>query len=963
MGLIQFIQVVALAFILGALPIVRVLTQLVSGKNLAQLGTGNVGVSAAFYHGGTVVGVLAVISEALKGVAAVWIAQQLFPQSPAIHLLALCFLVLGRYFIGRGAGTTNVVWGVIAYNWRIAFSLFLFSAVFFIIVGNRQRSKLLVLFLLPLIIAIQTQDLNQTLAAMILAGLLGWIYTRIQDDLDLPAHSARHGAMFKFLKGSGPILSLDQPLNPATVGSKAANLSQLKQAGYSVPPGWVLLAGDDPAQFAQRFEPDPQHPLVARSSAVGEDTQEASAAGQYETVLDITSSAMLLNAIATCQDSFDHPAAVEYRDRHQIQEAAMAVLVQPQIQSVFSGVAFSRDPLESWNNKVVIEGLPGFASSVVSGQKTPETYAVCFDQVPPGQPPLPEQVEGEPGDLPLSLVTAVADLARRIEATFQGVPQDVEWTYDGQTLWVLQARPITTLLPIWTRKIAAEVIPGIIPPLTWSINQPLTCSVWGRIFQIVLGSSRSADLDFQRTADLHYGRAYFNASLLGKIFLRMGLPPESLEFLTRGAPMTPPRGLAVLRSLPGLLRLVRRSFALPRTFKKQANQSFQPVLAQLEAQSPVELPAPQQLARIQTILETLDRVTYFQILVPLTVALRQKIAQRQMAELDQSVLPEVAALQQLHHLAQQLRQIAPPQGETWEVEEILECCGTHPTLQIEFEAFLQEFGYLSEVATDISVPTWREDPQVIAKTLKVLVQGETPAANPDPPRRKAGSLQRYLNLKGQAAQIYNRLLAHLRWTLLAIADEWVAAGHLTQREDIFLLTWPEIEAQLGAPARQADSWSALIASRQQALVQWTALKTVPTVLYGAAPPLTNVSFAENGTHTKLVGIGASAGEVEGIIQIIPSLQDMPTHISREMVLVVPFTDAGWAPIFAQAGGIIAEVGGKLSHGAILAREYGIPAVMDVEHAIQRLHNGQRVRINGGSGVVELLSSPPDAPVG
>ena len=92
------------------------------------------------------------------------------------------------------------------------------------------------------------------------------------------------------------------------------------------------------------------------------------------------------------------------------------------------------------------------------------------------------------------------------------------------------------------------------------------------------------------------------------------------------------------------------------------------------------------------------------------------------------------------------------------------------------------------------------------------------------------------------------------------------------------------------------------------------------------------------------GIGASAGQVEGAVQLIASLQDIPSQISPDMILVVPFTDAGWTPLFANAGGIISEVGGRLSHGAIVAREYGIPAVMDVKSALKRLHNGQRVRI-------------------
>ncbi|MHC5827155.1 MAG: PEP/pyruvate-binding domain-containing protein, partial [Nostoc sp.] len=166
------------------------------------------------------------------------------------------------------------------------------------------------------------------------------------------------------------------------------------------------------------------------------------------------------------------------------------------------------------------------------------------------------QLEGE-GRVPQALIKQVAYLAHRLEKRYHGTPQDIEWSYDGQTLWVLQSRPITTLLPMWTRKIAAEVIPGVIHPLTWSINRPLTCGAWGELFTLVLGD-RALGLDFAETATLHYSRAYFNASLLGNIFLRMGLPPESLEFLTRGSKLSKPSWESTWENLLGLGKLLKR---------------------------------------------------------------------------------------------------------------------------------------------------------------------------------------------------------------------------------------------------------------------------------------------------------------------------------------------------------------------------------------------------------------------
>lgn len=938
-----------ISFGIGAFPIIAILFYLFTRQKLSTLGVGNLSVSAAFYQGGTVMGILAVVSEAAKGIAVVELARYWYPEQPIFQLVALCFLVLGRFLIGKGAGTTNVVWGIAAYQWRMAFFLLLISGGFFLIDRDRTRSKYLVLFLLPLFVAIMRQALWETVVAMILGGLLAFIYLRINDDLTLNGQGAKNAAMFHFLKGKMPNNSLDQVLTATAVGEKAANLSFLKRQGYTVPAGWVLKAGDDPEQFASQFQPSPDSPMVARSSAVGEDSIQSSAAGQYETVLNITSEGLLLAAIARCQDSFENANAVHYRQTHQIQESTMAVLVQPQIQGQISGVAFSRNPMESWADQVVIEGVLGHGSQLVSGQATPERFTISFDSLKKGDRPSEQDIRGEFKDIPLSLILDVACLTRNLEETFQGVPQDIEWTFDGQQLWVLQSRPITTLMPIWTRKIAAEVIPGLIHPLTWSINRPLTCGVWGNLFEVVLGKAQSQDLDFQQTAQLNFGRAYFNASLLGQIFLRMGLPPESLEFLTQGAAMSPPRGVAMLKSLPGLTRLLGREFKLPHQFKQQRDKLHQ-CLHQLEQIAPETLNDLALKHRIDDILDALETVTYFQIMAPLSFALRQKVFRVKDEQINTTVLPEIAAMEAMAALASKI-----PESIPQNVQAVLMYLKSNGTIQPEWNQFLANFGYLSEVATDISVPTWQEQPDIIARSVQLLrSQQQTNKSN-----KQASQKDRCrLALKGEVAQIYNRLLAHLRWAFVAIEQRWCDQGLLEQQGDIFFLEWSEIKTYIEKPPASQSPLFPLIKQRQSEFQSLQALDHIPSVIYGRAPaimPAQAISTRDREQVTVMEGIGASAGQVEGTIQLIASLQDIPNHISPEMILVVPFTDAGWAPLFANAGGIISEVGGRLSHGAIIAREYGIPAVMDVTSALTRLKNGQRVRIDGFSGRVEILS--------
>lgn len=971
--------------LLGGVPLIEWITYGLTGRRLSRIGTGNVSVSAAFYHGGRLAGILAVLSEALKGIAAVLLARCFFPTDPVWEILALISLVLGRYWMARGAGTTNVVWGYIVHDPITAGLILLLSGVGFTLLRERQAGKLSVLILLPIVTALRHPYEGDRIAATgVLSLLMAWIYQNIPDDLDLPSPSTQENSrtMFRFFQGNRALLTLDQALSPQRVGQKAATLSQLKRWGYPVPRGWVLPPGDDPAPLIQTVQLSQELPVIVRSSAIGEDSETASAAGQYVSVPHVTDSAGLSAAITRCQMSYSAQNAVQYRQDRNLPEGGMGVLIQQQIRGVFSGVAFSRDPIARQGNMVVIEALPGEANQIVSGQVTPEQYYVSIHAIPtqvndstserdrswllPDEMELP--LEGT-GEVPPRLIQQVAYLSRHLEERYHGIPQDIEWTYDGQQLWLLQSRPITTLLPIWTRKIAAEVIPGCIRPLTWSINRPLTCGVWGEIFTLVLGD-RAQGLEFNETATLHHGAAYFNASLLGDIFLRMGLPAESLEFLTRGAKFSKPPLLSTLRNVPGLWRLAQREFALIQEFERDDRTQFQPGLRQISRQPATELSPEELLERIQTILHLLKRATYYSILAPLSLALRQAILKVNTTDLDNSQLPEVASLRSLQQLVdcvrptlssvlspQQIAQIEQTGEPTTALMNQLKETPAGQAILRELDVFLEQYGYLSEVATDIAVPTWRENPRPIYELFVQLLLHPSPvppAGKPTQPSR----LQHRLDLKGRVTTVYNRLLAELRWSFVALASLWQADGLFMRPEDIFFLEFSEIRSLIvesDTPVRV--NLPQLIEGRRSQFEHDCQLDPVPLLVYGNDPP----AFRNNGGLTtslqpsiqKLQGIGASPGRVEGRVLVLRSLQAMPPMESNT-VLVVPYTDSGWAPLLARAGGVIAEVGGRLSHGAILAREYGIPAVMDIHDATRQLRDGQRVRIDGQQGIVEIL---------
>ncbi|NET08990.1 MAG: pyruvate phosphate dikinase PEP/pyruvate-binding protein [Symploca sp. SIO2B6] len=974
--------------LLGGLPLISWITYVLTGSQLAHLGTGNVSVSAAFYHGGPLVGILAVGSEALKGIVAVLIARYFFPTEPTWELIALIMLVMGRYWMGKGAGTTNVVWGVVVHDWKTASLVFLIAGISFTILRERRSGRLGVLILFPLILALlHPENPARIIVAIALSFLLAWIYHKIPDDLDLPPEEGKVKSqrVFRFFRGDKAIISLNSKLDPCKVGQKAATLSQLKRCGYPVPTGWVLPPGDDPETLIKYLPVSDAEPLVVRSSAIGEDSELSSAAGQYQSVLQVKTATGLRAAITLVLDSYHHPVAVDYRRQRQLPDTAMAVLVQKQVLGVFSGVAFSRDPISQQGEAVIIEGVAGDATQVVSGRVTPQQYRVYIREYkeqgsktarenssspieegttnsnPQSQSPLVNiccQIEGS-GDLPSSLIEEVAVLARRLEDHYHGIPQDIEWSYDGQQLWLLQARSITTLQPMWTRKIAAEVIPGLIRPLTWSINLPLTTKIWGEIFTLVLGK-RARGLDFQETATLHYSRAYFNATFLGQIFRRMGLPPESLEFLTRGAKFSKPPIFSTLRNLPGLLRLLGREWRLDTDFEKDYRQLFAPTLSQLETTPASESSPAVLIERVEIILEALNRATYYSILAPLSMSLRQALLRIEDRELDNSQTPEIASLQEISQLAADARHLLSLEQVTDRSSPSLFTALVEipdgQSILDQLYQFLESYGYLSEVATDIAVPRWKEDPRVVRQLFAQFLNEPPPI--PKPPKRqrwKAEVVQARLNLKGQVTQVYSQLLAQLRWSFLALETIWLKSGLLSEPGEVFFLEFSEIKILVvDADEQLKEQVPQLVQQRREQLEKHRQLKTVPFLIYGNSPPEPVASDYSLQVHQKLLqGIGASSGQLEGIVRVVVNLQVTP-RIDKRTILVVPYTDSGWAPLLARAGGLIAEVGGRLSHGAIVAREYGIPAVMDIENATEVLRDGQRVLIDGQLGIVELL---------
>ncbi len=302
--------------------------------------------------------------------------------------------------------------------------------------------------------------------------------------------------------------------------------------------------------------------------------------------------------------------------------------------------------------------------------------------------------------------------------------------------------------------------------------------------------------------------------------------------------------------------------------------------------------------------------------------------------------------------------------------------------QAAMDDFLQRYGMRGIAEIDIGRPRWREDPTPLIQVLQSYLQIEDADHAPDVVfKRGAASAQamiaalvnavhrtRYGWLKSHLARwaarrmralaglrespkfTVIRLLGILRESLLASGQELVAAGVLAQPDDIFFLHLKELKAL--ARGGQRD-WCALIAERRAAYDREKRRRQVPRLLLSDGRAFFNgVAEPTDETDAAIVGSPVSPGVVEGVIHVV--FDPYRVQLAPGEILVCPGTDPAWTPLFLAAGGLVMEVGGLMTHGSVVAREYGIPAVVGVRQATTRLKTGQRVRVDGSRGKITIL---------
>jgi pyruvate,water dikinase len=755
---------------------------------------------------------------------------------------------------------------------------------------------------------------------------------------------------------------------------------------------------------------------AVRSSATAEDLPTASFAGQQDTYLNVVGPAAILQHVSRCWASLFTERAVTYRLRSGLdqRQVHMAVIVQRMVFPRAAGILFTADPVTGNRKVASVDASFGLGEALVSGLVNADVYQVRDSQVIAktiATKPLAIHaalaggtqalaIEPERQEQPaLTDVQAVqlAELGRRIEAHF-GRPQDIEWCLDDDGFQIVQSRPITMLFPIpapGDRENHVYVSVGHGQMMTDAMK-PLGISVWqltaarpmyeagGRLFVDVtrdLASpvSRAGILEVMGKGDPLIGDALRTILERGG-FVRL-LPAESSD---RVPAQRPPAGgaSAPIETDPAIVaELIRRSQASIAILKHDIQtksgaalldfilvdiaemkrllfdlQSHRAIMAGMEATWWLN-------DQLQAWLGEKNAADTLAQSAPHNVTSEMGLALLDVADV---IRPHPAVVAFLQHV----------RDESF-LDELPRLAGGREARDA-IQAWLNTYGMRCVGEIDITRPRWSELPA----TLVPMILGNIKHFEPGEARRRfqqglqeARRKERQLLKRVRAlpdgeqkAEEVKRMIARVRTfsgyreypkygivsrylvykqALLAEAERLVQAHVLREPEDIFYLTFQELHDIVRT--HQVDD--RLIQERKDAFRTYQAL-TPPRVLTSDGEVVTGSYRRKDLPAGALVGLPVSAGTVEGRARVILDMAE--ADLEPGDILVTTSTDPSWTPLFVTILGLVTEVGGLMTHGAVIAREYGVAAVVGVEHATQLIRDGQRIRVHGTDGYVEIL---------
>lgn len=800
------------------------------------------------------------------------------------------------------------------------------------------------------------------------------------------------------------------------VGGKGLSLGKTARAGLPVPGGFVVTtqahrrladrgARSDPGfarAVAGAYETLGRGPVAVRSSATAEDAADTSFAGQQETILGVQGDEPLLDAIERCWRSLFTERAAAYRAKQNIDDAGatMAVVVQKLVPAEAAGVLFTRDPMDPDGQRMLAESAWGLGEVVVSGRVQPDRFTLdhatgavltralgskAVRVVGGTEEHVPAELQ-QKFSLTDSQLAELAELGRKVEA-FYGDARDIEWAYAAGQFALLQARPITVAGAaereqvrqaviaglraeadpkgtVWVRYNLSEVLPEP-TPMTWAVVQRLLGADGGfGAMNRQLGANPDPLLGSRSAFDLVAGRPMANLSRLPR--MQFSRPPfeyplgeykrDPRKALDPKPVLNPLAGSGCVLgvfTLPGtiltLTRLMNTTKRLSEGFATRFEQETVPEFARSVAQALAQQWSGCEPDVLLTEFNTwVNRALVEFASESLKSTVFADLAWSEVFELLKPKLGEARARAAVGELS--LGAAPPPAADLGGAVRAL-AAGA-----VSRADFLARFGHRSTNEMELAQPRWSEVPQELDKLVRgahardhaptaadvdaIATEAKLTGPFRDQLAAKVKRLRTFLGLREAGKHYLLMGYQLIRRALVELDRRFGLNG------GIFFLTPPDLPELI-----KGKDFSAQIAAARK-LRQTQLSLEVPPVLFSDDLDAIGRPLPAPAGGDKLDGVALSAGVAEGPALVLTEPAAAPPE--GGYILVCPSTDPAWVPLFVQAKGLVMETGGVLSHGAIVAREFGLPAVAGLPGATRQIRTGQRLRVDGAQGTVTIL---------
>ncbi len=765
-------------------------------------------------------------------------------------------------------------------------------------------------------------------------------------------------------------------------------------------------------------------PLAIRSSATLEDSKNSSFAGIHESYLNINSLEEIEYSILNCFASLWTMRAVSYRRKLNIDDLELncAVVIMQMINAKSSGIAFSCEPISARQDLTIINTNFGLGESVVNGVIEPDEYKVNshnlkLENIKIGSKLKYSDINKDNGtylkdssnnkNRQVLNEKQIKILTMQVQIVFWvlgdgKVHQDIEWVFDGEEFFLLQARPVTVLKPpvlnifknqqeVWSNGNFRDAAPMVQHTLGTSIFSYHINAILKAPFKS-FGYKLSNGLNFVK---LYKGRAYLNISLLQWIYFdATGFLPSATNKTIGGHQSEITIDKIFLGGINKKLKRVWRLIKMMRIIKKYKKLALNRELKEikfakeilnikLDTLSNKELSEKIKLCDSEITNYALTFAVQSSMSGTITALsdLLEKYLPNEGDSIANSLLSGAGNITSANHgyELQKIINIAKSDidaesffNNTTSSTKYLQNLPNSSSFKKAFNYFIDKYGHRGIYEGDLSYPRWREDSSFLLNIIKENIANINPLKKDKQQQKKTEKLwikikkavPFYLQpmvksllkqsiegaeLREMAKSTFIRLLEPSRYLLLEAGERFQSLELLENRNDIFHCAYVEIISIL------SGNWSAkglkeLVNSRKKQKEELEKLSAVDLIIDDK--PLYSSPIISN-KNSKIKGLGVSSGSAKGVAKIVHNPQD-GISLKQGDILVAPSTDPAWTPLFLNVSAIVMETGGQLSHGAIVAREYGIPAVVNVKGLFNIIKDGESIIVNGDNGDIEKI---------